>query len=71
MGLGPTQGDEIADHLELCPSPVTAADVSTTLSLSSRAKPREGVALWRRPFSPRTHTSSLALNLHNGGFSQF
>ena len=51
MGLGPTQGDEIADHLELCPSPVTAADVSTTLPLSSRAKPRDGA-----PFFPSVLT---------------
>jgi hypothetical protein len=27
----PTQGDEIADDLRLCPSPVTAAAVSATL----------------------------------------
>ena len=32
-GLGPTQGDESVDPLQLCPSPVTAAEVSATLPL--------------------------------------
>jgi hypothetical protein len=33
MGLWPTQGMKIADNLRLCPSPITAAEVSATLPL--------------------------------------
>jgi hypothetical protein len=31
MGLGPPKVMKSVDHLQLCPSPVTAAEVSATL----------------------------------------